>query len=154
MTTRPLVSRRPRRATPASIGLGFATLVCLGAACSDGPTGPDHDVLVGQFGAADLTMELIATHAGVEITFGCGDYFASDDAAILDDEATFAVDGRFHYRRTGASDAATLSGFLTTGIGGQSVTFTFGEGGTSADPLVVTLRRGERYTGLPLPCPA
>ena len=38
--------------------------------------------------------------------------------------------------------------------GGQSVTFTFGEGGTSADPLVVTLRRGERYTGLPLPCPA
>jgi hypothetical protein len=137
----------------ASASLFAAALTGLGTACRDGPAGPDEDVLIGQFGASDLTMELLATHVGVEITFGCGDYFASDEAALLDDEATFAVEGRFHYRHTGDSDAGTLSGFVTSGVG-QSVTFTFGEGGTAADPIVVTLRRGERYTGLPLPCPA
>jgi len=154
MSTRPLGSRGTRRAPRASIGLIVAALAGLGTACTDGPAGPGDGVLLGQFGAADLTMELLATHAGIEITFGCGDYFASEDAAVLDDEATFAVDGRFHYRHTGDSNAGTLSGFVTSGVGGQSVTFSFGEGSTAADPLVVTLRRGERYTGLPLPCPA
>lgn len=132
----------------------IAVLVAIGTGCNDGPAGPDEDVLIGQFGATDLTMELLATHAGVEITFGCGAYFASDDPAVLDDEATFAVDGRFHYRHTDDSDAGTLSGFVTSGVDGLSVTFTFGESGTASDPIVVTLRRGERYTGLPLPCPA
>ena len=131
----------------------IAALVAFGTGCSEGPAGPDDDVLIGQFGATDVTMELLATHAGVEITFGCGDYFASDDPAVLDDEAAFAVNGRFHYRHTGHSDAGTLSGFVSSGVHGRSVTFTFGEGGTAADPFVVTLRRGERYTGLPLPCP-
>lgn len=137
----------------ARIGL-LVVLVGLGTACDDGPAGPDDQVVIGQFGAADLTMELLATHAGVEISFGCGDYFASDEAAVLDDEERFEVDGRFHYRGPGTSDGGTVSGFLTRGVGGESVTLTFGEGGSTVDPLVVTLRRGERYSGLPLPCPA
>jgi hypothetical protein len=138
------------------IALVIAALVGFGAACSDGPAGPGDDVLVGQFGAADLTMELLATHAGLEISFGCGDYFVSDDAAILDDEGRFSVNGEFRYRAPGEGHAerGRVSGFHSIGIGGQSVTLTFGEGGATVDPLVVTLRRGERYEGLPLPCPA
>lgn len=131
-------------------------LILLGAACSDGIAGPDDHVLVGQFGAADLTMELLATHAGLEIAFGCGDYFASDDAAVLDDEERFAVEGAFRYRRPGdgRTERGRVSGFLSAGPVGKSVTLTFGEGGTAADPLVVTLRQGEHYEGPPLPCPA
>ena len=151
---RATADRLTRIGSEMTIRIMIAALVCLGAACTDGPAGPDVDVLIGQFGATDVTMELLATHAGVEITFGCGDYFASDEPAVLDDQAAFAVEGRFHYRHTGDSDAGTLSGFATSGVDGLAVTFTFGEGGTAADPIVVTLRRGERYTGLPLPCPA
>lgn len=138
------------------LALVVAALIGLGAACSDGPAGPDDDVLVGQFGAADLTMELLATRAGLEISFGCGDYFISDDAAILDDEGRFSVNGEFRYRAPGEGHAerGRVSGIRSIGIGGQSVTLTFGEGGATVDPLVVTLRRGESYDGLPLPCPA
>ena len=138
------------------IAFVIAALIGLSSACTDGPAGPDDDVLVGQFGAADLTMELLATHAGLEIAFGCGDYFVSDDAAVLDDEGRFSVDGEFRYRAPGEGHAerGRVSGFHAIGIEGQSVTLTFGEGGATVDPLVVTLRRGERYEGLPLPCPA
>ncbi len=140
----------------ARIALFSAFLIGLGAACSDGPAGPEENVLVGQFGAADLTIELLATHAGLEIAFGCGDYFVSDDAAILDDEGRFSVSGEFRYRAPGEghSERGRVSGFHSIGPGGESVTVTFGEGGATVDPLVVTLRRGERYEGLPLPCPA
>ena len=125
-------------------------------AAPDGPAGPDEDVLTGQFGAVDVTMELLATHAGLEISLGCGDYFVSDRAAELDDDGRFAVDGEFHYRAPppGRSVEGSISGFLAPGLAGGSVTLTFGEGGSAVDPLVVTLRRGEHYEGLPLLCPA
>jgi hypothetical protein len=133
-----------------------AAIITIGAACTDGPAGPDDDVLIGQFGAADLTIELLGTHAGLEISFGCGDHFVSDDAAILDDEGRFAVEGEFRYRAPGEGHAerGRVSGFHSVGVGGESVTLTFGEGGATVDPLVVALRRGEHYEGLPLPCPA
>ncbi|MGE5927889.1 MAG: hypothetical protein ACM357_11085 [Gemmatimonadota bacterium] len=133
-----------------------AALLGLGAGCSGGPAGPDENVLVGQFGASDLTMELLATHAGLDIALGCGDYFVSDEPAILDEEGRFSVAGDFRYRAPGEghSEPGRVSGFHSIGIGGESVTLTFGEGGATVDPLVVTLRRGERYEGLPLPCPA
>ena len=130
--------------------LGFST------ACADGPAGPDDDVFIGQFGAVDLTMELFATHAGLEISFGCGDYFVSDHVAAFDDEGRFVVNGKFHYRAPppGRTVSGRLSGFLAQGRAEESVTLTFGEGGSAADPYVVTLHRGEHYEGLPLPCPS
>ena len=57
-------------------------------------------------------------------------------------------------QRKRTQSESRLHGLLSIGIGGQSVTLTFGEGGATVDPLVVTLRRGESYDGLPLPCPA
>ncbi len=138
---------------------GCAFLACvLGlGACNDGPAGPDDPVLVGQFGAADVTVELLATRAGVELVSACGDYFVSDDAALLDGSGGFEVDGSYHYAGPfiGGSADATLSGHVAGGGGFETVTVTLliGGGGATVDPLVLTLRRGEHFEGEVLPCP-
>jgi len=136
----------------------FCLAIVLGlSACSDGPAGPGDDVLVGQFGAADVTVELLATHAGVELVSACGDYFVSDDAARLGGSGSFEVDGEYHYAGPfiGGPADATLSGHVA-GVGvfeTVTVTLLIGGGGPTVDPLVLTLRRGEQFAGEPLPCP-
>jgi hypothetical protein len=152
----------PSRLRPsASTGHAGAFLLAASLAlsgCGGGPAGPEDQVLVGQFGAADVTIELLATRAGVELVSVCGDYFISDDAALLDESRTFEVAGTYHYTGpvVGGPADATLSGYLASSGLFETVTVTLliGGGGPTVDPLVLTLRRGHHYEGLPLPCPA
>ena len=127
------------------------------AGCSDGPAGPEDDVLLGQFGIADQPTELLATHSGVDVDFGCASFFVSDEPALLDAAGNFSVEGEFRFAGAfvGGPADATLSGRLDREPLIDTVTITFLiDGNGTLDPLVLTLRRGERYEGLPLPCPA
>lgn len=125
------------------------------SACRDGLAGPGEPVLIGQFGAADLTLELLATHAGVELSQGCGSYFVSDRPATLDGAGAFRVRGEQHQIAAVGTARGTLSGVVRDADGVETVTLTllFDEAGPLADPLVVTLRRDEHYEGPELPCP-
>jgi hypothetical protein len=143
------MTRRPSRTLPAFL----AAL----AGCGDGPVGPDDDVLVGQFGHAEIPVELLATHTGMTLDLGCGAFFVSEEAAILGDDQGFQVEG--HYRPGGSvvdgQVEATMSGTLERMNFVDFVTVTLIiEGGGAADPLVISLRRGQDFEGDPLPCPA
>jgi hypothetical protein len=135
----------------------LAVLLTALAACSDGPAGPEDDLLVGQFGHAEIPVELLATHAGVTLDLGCGAFFVSEEAAILDDDQAFEVEGQYRpggFVVDGEIDA-TVTGWLERMIFVDSVTLTLIiEGGGAADPLVISLRRGQDFEGDPLPCPA
>lgn len=131
-------------------------LTCLLSACGDA-AGPDQSVLVGQFGAPDLTEELLATHGGVELVQACGSYFASSQPARPDSEGEFLVHGRWYPGGLGLSHrGAMLNGRLDLDSGAETVTLTlrFEQTDPAADPLTVTLRRGARFAGPELPCPA
>ena len=131
----------------------IAALTFLGA-CSDGVAGPSVPVLVGQFGAADMAVELLATHAGIELSQPCGAYFAADRPARLGANGEFRVPGR-SYRGLGIrTEDATLSGRTEVADGVETVTLTVVPDGpgASADLLVLTLRRSEHYAGPELPC--
>lgn len=131
-------------------------ILFLSSGCDEGIAGPQDHVLLGQFGAADLTVELLATHAGVELAHGCGDYFASNRAAALDADGDFRVRGEWHRALggVGSTKGATLSGRARTEGGTETVTVSVvvDGPGESGDLLVQTLRRGEHYTGPLLPC--
>lgn len=144
------MTRRSSRALP-------AFLISL-AGCSDGPAGPDDDVLVGQFGHAEIPVELLATHAGVTLDLGCGAFFVSEEAAILGDDQGFEVDGQYRpggFVVDGEVDA-TVSGTLErmNFVDFVTVTLILEGGGAGADPLEISLRRGQDFEGDPLPCPA
>ena len=135
----------------------LAVLLTALAACSDGPAGPEDDLLVGQFGHAEIPVELLATHAGMTLDLGCGAFFVSEEAAILGDDQGFQVEG--HYRPGGfvvdGQAEATMSGTLERMNFVDFVTVTLViEGGGAADPLVISLRSGQDFEGDPLPCPA
>ena len=136
----------------------FPALVAALAACSDGPAGPDDDVLIGQFGDADTPVQLLATHAGVTFDLGCGSFFISEEAVILGDDASFEVDGEYRPGGFAVGDdlEATVSGTLeqVNFVDFVTVALIIEGGGPAADPLVISLRRGQKYEGDPLPCPA
>ena len=128
-------------------------------ACGDGFAGPGESVLTGQFGAADLTVEFLATHAGVEFTQACGSYFVSAEAAELGIEGGFRARGRWHSGGGGFTthtEGATLHGQLAMAGGVQTITITLvlDDAAATVDPLTVTLRRAEHYAGPSDVCPA
>ena len=128
------------------------------AACGDGPAGPDDDVLVGQFGDADTPIQLLATHAGVTLDLGCGAFFVSEEPALLDADRSFGVEGSYRPGGfvVGGELDATVSGRVerVSMVDVVTATLLIEGGGPVIDPLVVSLRRGQRYEGEPLPCPA
>ena len=136
----------------------LAALLTVLAACGDGPAGPEDDVLVGQFGHAEIPMELLATHAGVTFDLGCGAFFVSEEAAILDADQTFELEGQYRpggFVIDGEIDA-TVSGTLErmNFVDVVTVTLSIERGDPAADPLVISLRRGQEFEGDPQPCPA
>ena len=139
-------------------GAVLLALASLGA-CSEGPAGPGEPVLTGQFGAADQTIELLATRAGIELQLGCGSYFASDDPALVDEEGGFEVEGEFHQGGPptigDATVEATLSGAVANGADFDLVTIQLliSGGGSTVDPLFVTLHRDQHFEGAPAVCP-
>jgi len=143
--------------TPLRVAPTALAMLLLSAGCGEGIAGPRDNVLLGQFGAADLTVELLATHAGVELAHACGDYFASTRAAALDADGDFRVRGEWHraLEGVGSAEGATLSGRarIEGGIETVTVSVVVDGPGESADLLVLTLRRAEHYAGPPLPCP-
>ena len=128
---------------------------CLLAACGDGVADPGEPVLLGQFGTAEWPVELLATHAGVELVQPCGGYFVADRPAALQPDGDFRVRGRsFPGGLARGSDGATLGGRFTLEGGVETVTLSVipDGAGAVADLLVHTLRRSEHYTGPELPC--
>ena len=144
------------RWTPLRVAPAALAVLLLSTGCDEDIAGPRDHVLLGQFGAADLTVELLATHAGIELAHACGDYFASTRAAALDSDGDFRVRGEWHRALggVGSTEGATLSGRARTegGIETVTVTMVVDGPGESGDLLVLTLRRGEHYTGPLLPC--
>ncbi len=138
---------RPSRVLP-------ALLLALGA-CSDGPAGPDDDVLVGQFGHAEIPVELLATHAGVTLDLGCGAFFVSEEAAILGDDRVFEVEGQYRpggFVVDGEIDATVIGTLERMNfVDFVTVTLIIEGGGPAADPLVISLRRGQSFEGDPQP---
>ena len=124
-----------------SIRFGSITAAVLlaAAACTQGPAGPDDPALIGQFGRADAPIELLATHAGVTLDLGCGAFFVSEEAAILD-EQSFEVDGR--YRPGGFVIDGELDASLIGGLDFENfqrvvtVTLLIDRGNPAADPHV------------------
>ncbi|HEU4829340.1 MAG TPA: hypothetical protein VFT04_09095 [Gemmatimonadales bacterium] len=115
-------------------------------------------MLIGQFGDADTPVQLLAAHAGVTLDLGCGAFFVSEEAAILGNDRAFEVDGKYHPGgfAVGGNLDATVSGTLeqVNFVDFVTVALIIEGGGPAADPLLISLRRGQAYEGDPLPCPA
>ncbi len=138
-------------------GFRAALAILVVTACGDGLAGPADSVLIGQFGIATMPIELLATHAGIELDLDCGRYFASSESALLAPDGSFRLRGRYHAGSfvIPSELGATISGAVGSQSqpGTVSVTLTLDGSGPLADPFSITLTRGVRFEGQPQACP-
>ncbi len=76
-------------------------------ACDDGPTSGPQNVLVGQWGSS--TAELIAIHAGAELTDGCAAVVITRPI-VLRDDGSFQTSGRLRVGLTTGGPMTAVEG--------------------------------------------
>lgn len=136
--------------------VSLGALAILVAACQADGLGPEPNVLLGAFGAAEVRTELWATHMGIELDDACT-YFSSSEPAVIGPDGSFAVDGRYHGNwPVVGTTPARLAGQLkrTPATSTVALTLTLLDARPPAVQPTLVLTRNLHYTGEPFPCPA